>query len=615
MKAVDLLINSLIPEDVRDYSRVYDKKGISNLLSELGQKHPDEFADIVQKISNVGRMASWKQGETLTLDDMKPVIDKDKYIQEMENEVLKLEATISDPKKLRKAKTDLYEKYTQKMQEGTVKGVLKNKTNLGFSILSGARGNPTQLRSMIAAPGLFVDSNNEPVPVFIGSSFGEGIRPYEYLAGSYGARQSVVSTKKSTAEAGSVGKQLNQMAAHMIVTEDDCGTSNAIDLEKGDPSLRGRVLSRDVGEAKAGTVVDKEVENYLRKMKGIDKVMARSPLTCQSKHGVCKKCLGAGPGGQLHPLGYAAGINAGSAIGEPLAQSGLNAKHTSGASKGAARLFSGFDVLNTFLQSPETFPNRAAVAEKHGKVESIEDAPQGGFYITVDGEQHYSPADFPPIVSTGDTVEAGDALTEGIVDPADMVRLRGLGEGRRYYANRLKQILDDSGLDTNLRRTEVLARAALDHMNIGIDPNEHYLPGDTISYNDFVNNYAPPPDTVSKPIHKDLAGKYLQTPLLQYSIGTKITPRMLEHMKENGYNEISVSDTEPYFEPEMVALQRATHNNKDWLARLGSSYLKEGLTTAGIRGDETNVQENVHYVPRLAVGKDFGDKLENTGKF
>lgn len=291
-----------------------------------------------------------------------------------------------------------------------------------------------------------------------------------------------------------------------------------------------------------------------------------------------------------------------------------SAKHTAGMSKDK-KSFSGLEVIQQFSQSPEAFKDRAAVAELDGTVENVEEAPQGGKYVTIGGKRHYVLPKHEVLVKQGDKIEAGDQLDDGLVDPEDVVRLKGLGEGRLYYANRLNQILADSGASTDKRNTEVLARAAIRHVRI-TDPDGlgSYLPDDVADYNAVQKTYRVP-ETAKMMNAKAAVGKYLQQPALHYTVGTRITPKVAANLAENSFNEVVVDDVEPHFEPEMIRLRTASHANQDWLASMGTSYLAKQLNEAATRGDDTNIKENDDYRPRLAVGADFGTSITETGKF
>jgi hypothetical protein len=291
-----------------------------------------------------------------------------------------------------------------------------------------------------------------------------------------------------------------------------------------------------------------------------------------------------------------------------------NTKHQGGAA-GADKRYAGFAVINQFVQTPDTFPDKAVLSKIDGQVSSVTEAPQGGYYVTVDNEPHYVAPGYPVTVKVGDRVEAGDTMSDGLPDPGEVVELRGLGEGRKYYADKLKQLLDDSGMEADRRNTELMSRASLDHLQItDVKEDDEYLPDDVVSYSYFSNRYTPPKDTGKYKVDKAI-GTYLQSPALHYTIGTKITPKIATHLKSSGFGEIFTSPESPTFKPHMVRLRAATHHGDDWLASMHTSYLKKQLGDSAIRGEDSNVEKNIHFAPRLAIGTNFGENIEQTGKF
>ena len=207
-------------------------------------------------------------------------------------------------------------------------------------------------------------------------------------------------------------------------------------------------------------------------------------------------------------------------------------------------------------------------------------------------------------------------MSEGLADPGEVVELRGLGEGRKYYSDKLKQLLDDSGMEADRRNTEIMARAALDHLQITDvkDDENEYLPDDVVSYSYFSKRYTPPVDTTKVKVDKAV-GTYLQSPTLHYTIGTKVTPKIAKHISSAGFSEVFTSKEAPTFKPHMVRLRAATHHGSDWLASMHTSYLKKQLSESAIRGEESDVESNVHFAPRLAIGSNFAENIEQTGKF
>lgn len=613
MKAIQLLVNSQLPPDLRDYNREFDSKSIGSLMAEVARKYPDQYERISKAISDIGRKASYFQGESLTLNDNRPVIDRDKILAEMDIEIDEAKRTSLDKDDFDSKKIGIWSRFNDRIQKETSTEALARKNNLAYSVMSGARGKPAQLKMMLSTPGLYTDAQDNIIPLFVRTSFAEGLRPAEYLAGTYGARKSVLSTKRATAKGGDLAKQMVQSAANLVVSENDCGAANGIDLDSDDKSLRGRVLARDAGNIPAGTVLDKNSLANIRKQ-GAEKIIVRSTMTCQSKEGVCARCMGLNALGKFPARGDAVGITAAQSIGEPITQGALNVKHQGGAA-GADRRYAGFSVINQFVQTPDTFPDKAVLSKIEGQVNSVIEAPQGGFYITVDNEPHYVAPGYPVTVKVGDRVEAGDMMSEGLADPGEVVELRGLGEGRKYYSDKLKQLLDDSGMEADRRNTELMARAALDHLQItDVKEDDEYLPDDVVSYSYFANRYTPPKDTTKFKSDKAV-GTYLQSPALHYTIGTKITPKIANHLKSSGFEEVFASQDSPTFKPHMVRLRAATHHGTDWLASMHTSYLKKQLSDSAIRGEESNVENNIHFAPRLAIGTNFGENIEQTGKF
>lgn len=278
----------------------------------------------------------------------------------------------------------------------------------------------------------------------------------------------------------------------------------------------------------------------------------------------------------------------------------------SGKKRAGKTTYSGFDVIKNLATAPKQFEHEATVAEIDGKVESIEEAPQGGWYITIGDQKHYIHPDLGPKVKPGDIVEAGDALNEGIPAPADVVRLKGIGEGRRYFAERFTDAVKDTGLKAHRRNAEVLARSIIDHLKIDeLQDSENGLPGEVVNYSGWAKQYTPrkghevlDPDSAKN--------KYLEQPALHYSIGTRVTPSVAKKLKKHGIQEIDVYDKPPNVSPYMVGVAKTPEYKNDWVARLGSSYLKERLSEDIRKGSFSDVH-GVHPLPGVAKGVTFGN--------
>lgn len=1140
MKAVQLLVNSVLPPDLRNYDQTYDTKSLNKILHAVALKHEDQFADVEKKISDIGRKASYYQGETISLKDLASPIDRAPFYAAMDAEI----KALPKGKDFEDKRNAIMQKYNDIIEKETSKAALDGRNNIAMSVLSGARGKSAQLKAMTSTPGIFADYKSRVIPVFSKESFSEGIRPAVFLASTYGARSSVISTKSATAKGGDLAKQLASSSADLVVRKEDCHTDNGIELSVDDSSLRGRALAKDVAGIKAGTFIGRNELDKIRKS-GAESVIVRSPITCSVSNGLCAHCVGRFyNGSKLPKVGDAIGLLASSTVGEPLClvkgtevrmadgsvkkiediepgeyvlgsdmngyckptkvvnkfhngprecyrsyikkgyghtsgyitlestsahkilgtvrsgnkslnkaelniaaigtmpkskhttrmcqsitgseggdvhepmamllgmligdgsyrgtasgsaknavllscyddeqvdilrkeleplgllvkaystpneyriveanqydtsnwtsipglthsdrtkirnrvraklieegmwgqdcytktlpksiwswdtdsvckfvggliatdgyvtkrgtigyssnniellkqikellqfrlgvystnisckrkkkpdgtyynptyeftvneatnvlrfaemieipgrkaailtaagrkshykrrglyklekqewlgvqdtwdlevdndthlfvlanglivsntqmalcleedteirmadgsvkcikdiepgdmvlgsdtdgtieptrvlakfkqgthkvkeytisvpagdgyidavvkctpmhkflhvskkivpigsniaqgdgsfvtshgvgmitsatpltdavcydievdhpdhlfvlANGLitsnSAKHTAGMASGK-KSYSGLPTIIQFTQSPESFKDRGAVSELAGKVTDVSEAPQGGMFVTVEDKKHYVLPGHEVYVKPGDTVEAGDQLAEGLVDPEDIVRLKGLGDGKLYYAERLNQMLADSGAGTDKRNTEVLARGAIRHIKItNPDGMGSYLPDDLVDYNAVQKTFKAP-DTAKELNPKAAVGKYLQKPYLHYTVGTKVTPTVAKKLAKNSYNSLLVDDAAPGFEPYMVRLRTASHTNPDWMASLATSSIAKQLNDSATRGDDTNIESNPDYRPRLAVGENFGKNVGVSGEF
>lgn len=618
MKAIDLLVNSVLPPDMQRDSFDLSAKGVKSLLSELAMTHKDEYADIIDKLKNIGRNLVYQQGATITLNDLKAPFDRQKVYDEMDAKVKLINATVKDKKEQKKLIKQTYQEYSSLLDDLTKQFTSESPNGLSRIVQSGARGNLTQQKAIVTSPSVYVDYKGDTIPIFVRKSFAEGLSLPEYLAGTYGGRAAVIEGKKNTAKFGGLGKELGNIGVQQVVTKIRDDSNNFIDLDADDISAYGRVLAKDTSGYPRGTLIDK---NVLAKLRGAGNktLYVYSPLSTVSEEGIPAEAVGISYNGTLPGMGYQAGITAAQSLGEILAQSSLNAKHFSGLSKGGAKKnISGGNYIEQFLQSPENFKDRATVAKVSGTIEDIKPAPQGGSYVYIKGEKHYVLPDLSIDVKKGDKVERGDIISDGLADVEDVVKYRGLGSGRRYFARRLRQLFNDSGHYADLKNTEVLARGLINKVKVtNPDGIGNYLYGDIADYNAIAANYEPPKSAKDYDITKEnIEDKYLEQPILHYTIGTRLTPRMINRIKKAGFTTVKASDIEPPFEPVVVRMREAPmKGSQDWLAKQKSSYLESNLIDSAIRGSDSNIKSNINAFVRMGQGVGFGERVEETGKF
>lgn len=412
----------------------------------------------------------------------------------------------------------------------------------------------------------------------------------------------------STQNAGFFSKQLNAAAHRLVVTgedddEFDTESPRGFPVDADDPDSEGALLAVDTGPYKRNTVLTPKIIKHLKRL-GKNQFLVRSPTVGGSPDGgLFARDVGVRERGSLPGRGEIVGLSASQALSEPISQGQLSAKHSGGVA-GQEKAVSGFDLLNQLVQVPKKMRGGAAHATADGQVDSIEPAPAGGFNVMVSGAKHYVPSGLDLKIQVGDKVEAGDLLSDGIPNPAVIVEHKGVGEGRRYFVNEFRKAMQESGMSANRRNIELLARGLINHVQL-TDEYDDYVPDDVVPYSSIERSWQPRNGAASAP-PQAAVGKYLERPVLHYTIGTKIQPSMLKQFEQFGVQKVTVHDDPPPFKPHMVRGMYQMQNDPDWMTQMYGSGLKKSLLTSTARG-ATSDPGGTSFVPSLAIGKDFGN--------
>ena len=267
---------------------------------------------------------------------------------------------------------------------------------------------------------------------------------------------------------------------------------------------------------------------------------------------------------------------------------------------------SGFKLLDQMVQVPRHFPGGAAHAQLDGRVHAVEPAPQGGSYVTVGSQRHYVAPGHEVAVKVGDEVEAGDVLSAGVPNPAEVVQHKGIGEGRRYFAHAFRQALRDAGAPAHRRNVELLARGLINHVELTEEHGDN-VPGDVLPYSVLESGWRPRQGhELVEPGRA--AGRYLEEPALHYTIGTRVTPGVAKQLKEFGVPRVAVHADPPPFRPHMVRAMENVQHDPDWLTRMLGSNLQRTLLRSAHRGTSSD-EHGTSFVPALARGgPDLGIK-------
>jgi len=606
-----LLINDALPEDLRSDNHNLDKKNVEKLLTQVAQQYPERYKEIAQKLMMIGHNAVQSSGTSINLaglrkpPEVKVLIDglREQIKQIAENDAL-------DNKAKDTQITNLVSAQLGNIKDTIFKYGLANGNPFAEQAASGSRGNANQLMQLVAGDGLVADHKDRVLSVPLLTGYAEGLSPVEYFAASYGARKGSVSTKFATQQAGFFGKQLAQAGHRLVVTTDDCGTTIGIPVDSSDADNEGTVLADDIGDYKRGTVITPKMLKVL----GSQPIHVRSPLTCQAPEGICAKCAGVRDRGRLPSVGDNVGMPAAHSLSEKMSQGMLSAKHTGGQVGAKGPSASGFNYVNQLVQVPTNFAGAATLSNEDGRVEKIEPAPQGGKFVFVNGKNLYVPPSQEVTVQVGDMLESGDSVSNGIPNPADITKYKGIGEGRRYFVDALRAGFVNSGIAPNRRNIEAIARGLINHVKI-TDPDglNGFLPDDVVPF-DYLRSHYNPREGSTDNRPDTATNQYLEKPALHYSIGTRVTPKIIANLKKNKIGTITTHKDVPQFEPVMIRAMESTMRDENWMTRMYGSFLEKGFLDSVTRGKSSPIHDT-SFVPSVIEAKDFGKDLKTKGLY
>jgi len=608
-----LLVNEALPPEMRDYDRVLTKKTMSGLATELAKTHPEKYREVMKRLHDIGRDAGYTtNGLSFGLKDIKPTLAARHVQLRVQNQMRDIFADRRLDEKQRNVKLlELAQTAQQELLDKVYKEAEGQDNPLVHQIAGSGVGNKFQLNSILGADMQYLDHRGEPIPIPVLRGYSQGLRPVEYFAGAFGTRKGVIDLKTATADAGFYGKQLAQMTHRLLVTADDdddtdeerrmAAEERGYPTDVDDPDNEGALLARAVGPYKRNTILTPKILRDLKES-GAKDILVRSPIVGgPGDGGVYARDVGYREKGRLPPVGDYVGIAAAQALSEPVTQSQISSKHSGGV--GGAGAISGFKALNALVQVPKKYPDGAAHAQIDGRVQEIRPAPQGGHYVQINGQDHYVPTERALSIKKGDELEAGDVLSDGMPNPSEIVRHKGIGEGRRYFVQAMRQVMGNSGITAHRRNIELLARGLVNHVRL-TDEYGDYVPDDVVPYSAIERNWTPREGSVAA-APSSLSGHYLEKPVLHYSIGTKIGKNVLSNLNKYGVKTVQAHKEPPPFQPEMVRGMANISNDPDWMTRVLGSYQEKGLMNSVQRGLSSDTAGS-SYVPALAQGEQFG---------
>ena len=491
------------------------KKGLKQILEKVINTHgATKTAEVLDSIKAMGYKYSTRASMTVSISDMTVPAQKKQMLADAEATVEKImknfrRGLITEEERYKEV-VETWKKTDEELTDALLSGL--NKYNNIFMMAdSGARGSNQQIKQLAGMRGLMADTSGRTIELPIKSNFREGLDVLEYFISAHGARKGMSDTALRTADSGYLTRRLVDVSQELIVREVDCAENRAEipgmyveafmdgkeEIESLKSRITGRYLAEDIVDPKTGEVV--VAANHMVTPKrasaivktGVDRVKIRTILTCRSHSGICAKCYGANMAtGQAVQVGEAVGIIAAQSTGEPGTQLTMRTFHSGGVA--------GDDITQGLPRVEELFEARkpkglAIIAEGAGVV-SIRDEKKKREVIITNNEtgeakNYLIPFNsrIKPEIEDGKYIEAGDELTEGSVNPHDILKIKGVRAVQDYILREVQRVYRLQGVDINDKHVEVIVRQMLKKVRIETPGDSEYLPGmtaDTLEFNE-----------------------------------------------------------------------------------------------------------------------------------
>ena len=520
-----IILNQSIPQDLGYVDRTdeehcldleieftVDKKQLSKIIERCFQRYDTtKTAAMLDEIKRLGFMYSTKGAITVSVSDMTVPEEKPALLAKADEKVSQIQSLynrglLSNAER-EKEVIAVWDRTTKEVTDALMNG-LDEFNPIYMMATSGARGSTNQIRQLAGMRGLMADPSGKIIELPIRANFRDGLTVLEFFISSHGARKGLADTALRTADSGYLTRRLVDVSQDVIVREEDCFAEagepirgiTVSDIKNGNEIIEP-LVDRLVGRTSVETLVHPETGEVLVESNqmitqdmanaiveaGFEEVQVRSVLTCRAKHGVCSKCYGANlANGQPVNIGEAVGIIAAQSIGEPGTQLTMRTFHTGGVA-------SAEDITQGLPRVEELFEARkpkglAVITEISGKVSIQENKKKREVTVTNDdgeSETYLIPFGSRMKVREGDILEAGQELTEGPVNPHDILKIKGIKGVQNYLAREVQAVYRLQGVEINDKHIEVIVRQMLRKVKIEQAGDTDLLPGEIVDVHRF----------------------------------------------------------------------------------------------------------------------------------
>ncbi len=485
------------------------KKQLKKILEKVINTHgATKTAEVLDDIKSMGYKYSTRAAMTVSISDMTVPASKKDILDEAEKTVEKITRNfrrgfITDEERYKEVVTTWQDADTKLTK--ALLGGLDKYNNIYMMADSGARGSDKQIKQLAGMRGLMADTTGKTIELPIKSNFREGLDVLEYFISAHGARKGLSDTALRTADSGYLTRRLVDVSQELIVRDVDCCEGKEIPfmevkafmdgaetIESLEDRITGRYAAETIEDANGEVIVKK---NHMITPKRAAKVIAtgkesvkiRTILSCKSHNGICAKCYGANMAtGQAVQVGEAVGIIAAQSIGEPGTQLTMRTFHTGGVAGG--------DITQGLPRVEELFEARkpkglAIITEFGGKAE-IKDTKKKREIVVTNEETGESKAYLIPYgsrikIQDGVVLEAGDELTEGSVNPHDILKIKGVRAVQDYMIQEVQRVYRLQGVEINDKHIEVIVRQMLRKIKVENAGDTDFLAGTSVDVLDF----------------------------------------------------------------------------------------------------------------------------------
>jgi len=524
------LFNEIIPQDLGYVDRtvpgnelkleidfMVTKKQLKKILQACIDVHGTfKTAEVLDLVKSIGYHYSTKAAMTVSIADI--IVPKQKYelMEQGQNTVDQI------AKNFRRGLLTEEERYSAvvatwtKIDEELTKVVIGNMdkyNNIFMMADSGARGSNQQIKQLAGMRGLMADTQGHTIELPIKSNFREGLDVLEYFMAAHGARKGLSDTALRTADSGYLTRRMVDVSQELIIREQDCAAGKDVipgmtvkafmdgneTIESLQDRITGRYSCEDIRDKDGKIIVQKNhmittsrakrviAEGVKAKGEPVDAVKIRTILTCRSRLGICSKCYGANMAtGESVQVGEAVGIIAAQAIGEPGTQLTMRTFHTGGVAGG--------NITQGLPRVEELFEARrpkglAIIAEFGGKVKVVDNKKTREVVVTNDetGESATYPIPYGSRIKVQDDmeIEAGDELTEGSVNPHDLLKIKGINAVQDYLLREVQRVYRLQGVDICDKHIEVIVRQMLKKVRVEEQGDSPFMPGSLVDFLDY----------------------------------------------------------------------------------------------------------------------------------